>query len=111
MAQQLRFICGDCGRDVTSWSDGNPYYFDDVGQKQYAHHPDHERLARCIGNDSEHICLDCGLMFLMDSRAPVTACTGCHSTQLFSQCLLEGQRCPFCKTGTFHVDPDFFVIS
>ncbi len=55
MAQGLRYVCGGCGHVIEAWSDGNPYFIDETGAKQYAHHPDHERLAWCIGNDSPHI--------------------------------------------------------
>jgi len=48
MAEAVRYVCGKCGHAIEAWSDGNPYYIDDAGTKQYAYHPDHERLARCI---------------------------------------------------------------
>ncbi len=44
MAEGTRFICRTCRYSVESWSDGNPYLLDERGQKQYAYHPDHERL-------------------------------------------------------------------
>jgi predicted RNA-binding Zn-ribbon protein involved in translation (DUF1610 family) len=111
MAQALRFVCGGCRRAVEAWSDGNPYYLDAAGVKQYAYHPDHERLALCIGNDSPHLCLACGDKFLLDSRAPVAACPGCGSAEIAAAYELGGQRCPFCKAGTFAEDPTFHCIS
>jgi|GEM_PF-6245920 len=57
MAQARRFVCGSCSRAIEAWSDGNSYYIDEDSRKQYAYHPDHGRLARCIGNDSTHLCL------------------------------------------------------
>ena len=51
MAQRTTWLCTTCGHSIAAWSDGNPYYIDEAGEKQYAYHPDHERLARCIGND------------------------------------------------------------
>ncbi len=51
-------------------ADGNPYYIDEAGGKQYAYHPDHERLALCIGNDIPHLCLSCGKKFRLDSAPP-----------------------------------------
>src|SRR5687768_13894409 len=77
MAEALRFVCGNCGRAIEAWSDGNPYYLDEEGRKKYAYHPDHERLALCIGNDSPHLCLACGWQFKVDSRAPRADCPRC----------------------------------
>ncbi|MCY2964648.1 MAG: hypothetical protein NT069_13605 [Planctomycetota bacterium] len=111
MAQQLQFTCDGCGRELTSWSDGNPYYMDDSGQKQYAYHPDHEGLARCIGNDAEHLCLNCGLEFKVDSRFPAAACPDCQSTDQVDTYELDGRPCPFCKRGIFRLDPGAMAIS
>ena len=111
MAQALRFVCDGCDRAVESWSDGNPYFFDSAGKKQYAHHPDHERLALCVGNDSPHICLACGIEFMVDSRAPLQACPDCKSGDMSDAFQLDGRPCPYCKAGSFAVDPDFFCIS
>ena len=47
MAQQTTWLCTTCGHSIGAWSDGNPYYIDEAGEKQYAYHPDHERLALC----------------------------------------------------------------
>ncbi len=40
MAEGFRFVCDSCDRTIEAWSDGNPYYFDDDGKKQYAYHPE-----------------------------------------------------------------------
>ncbi len=111
MAEARRFVCGGCGHAVEAWSDGNPYYFDDAGAKRYAYHPDHDGLARCIGNDSPALCLGCGAECLVDSQAPTTACPTCNASELVSTFELDGKTCPFCKTGKFSVDPEFFCIS
>ena len=111
MAQALRFVCSGCHRAIEAWSDGNPYYIDEAGAKQYAYHPDHERLARCIGNDSPHHCLGCGAEFKVDSRAPVTACPSCGSSEIVRSFCLSGCRCPYCKTGVFAIDTSFHCIS
>ena len=111
MAQAQRFVCDGCGHAVKAWSDGNPYYLDESGAKQYAYHPDHERLARCIGNDSPHLCLACGAECMVDSRAPVTACPGCGAGDLAGTYQLGGRPCPYCKAGAFAVDPAFRCIS
>ncbi|MFO0848454.1 MAG: hypothetical protein U0871_07855 [Gemmataceae bacterium] len=111
MAQARRFVCDKCGHAVVAWSDGNPYYLDEAGAKQYAYHPHHERLARCIGNDSPHHCLGCGAGFKVDSRAPVGACPVCGASEIVASYHLGGCRCPHCKAGTFAADPTFFCIS
>ena len=111
MAEERLFVCGGCGHDIGAWSDGNPYYIDEAGAKQYAYHPDHERLVRCIGNDSPHICLSCGHEFMLDSRAPVSECPKCGASELADTYQLGGQRCPYCKDGVFTVDPNFHAVS
>lgn len=40
MAEGIRYICDNCSRAIEAWSDGNPYYIDDSGNKKYAYHPD-----------------------------------------------------------------------
>ncbi len=111
MAEAVRFVCGSCRRAVTAWSDGNPYYFDAAGTKHYAYHPDHEALARCVGNDSPHLCLACGEEFLLDSERPAAACPACGAAGAAETYELGGQPGPFCKRGTFGQDEDFFCVS
>ena len=111
MAEGLRFVCTECHKAIEAWSDGNPYYLDEAGAKHYAYHPDHEAMARCIGNDSPPLCLGCGKELTIDSRAPLEACPGCGSRRLVDTFRLAGRRCPFCKTGKFSVDRDFRCIS
>ena len=111
MAEAVRFVCDRCQHSIEAWSDGNPYYIDEVGQKQHAYHPDHERLAKCIGNDEPHLCLTWGLEFNVDSRAPIVNCPKCGSVDISGTYQLEGRPCPYCKGGVFVSDPDFFCIS
>jgi DNA-directed RNA polymerase subunit RPC12/RpoP len=111
MAEGLSFTCDECGHSIDAWSDGNPYYIDKTGVKQYAYHPDHERLARCIGNDSPHLCLKCGHEFMIDSRAPITACPNCDASDIADTYHLAGHQCPYCKVGVFTIDPSFHAIS
>jgi DNA-directed RNA polymerase subunit RPC12/RpoP len=111
MAQALRFVCSKCNHAIEAWSDGNPYYIDEAGAKQYAYHPNHEQLARCIGNDSPHHCLGCGAEFMVDSRAPIAACPSCGVSDVVNSYRLSGCRCPYCKQGTFTEDPDFDCVS
>lgn len=111
MAMAKRFVCGGCERTIEAWSDGNPYYIDDAGEKQYAYHPDHENLAKCIGNDSPHLCLGCGADVMVDSRAPIKACPKCYDGEIASTFDLEGRRCPYCKDGVFAADPGFVCVS
>jgi predicted RNA-binding Zn-ribbon protein involved in translation (DUF1610 family) len=111
MAQALRFVCTHCQHEIKAWSDGNPYYIDENNTKQYAYHPDHERLALCIGNDSPHLCSSCGQIFMIDSRARITACPECNASQFVDIYNLDGHSCPYCKIGKFLTDPNFFCIS
>ena len=111
MAQGIRYVCDTCGASVEAWSDGNPYYIDEQGRKRYAYHPDHERLDRCIGNDSPHLCLTCGKKFMVDSREPTSTCAKCGSVDIAATYELDGRRCPKCRTGKFAVDPDYGCIS
>lgn len=111
MAEGIRFVCGYCGHAIESWSDGNPYYLDEEGNKQYAYHPDHKRLDKCIGNDVLHICLSCGQEFMVDSLMPVSTCPKCHAIDIVDTYQLDGRLCPFCKAGTFVADPEFHAIS
>jgi hypothetical protein len=39
MAECIRFVCSGCRHSVDAWSDGNPFYIDESGNKQYAYHP------------------------------------------------------------------------
>lgn len=111
MAQCLRYVCDNCGNDVEAWDEGNPYYIDASGKKQYAYHPDHGLLEKCIGNDSPHLCLECGEEFMVDSRAPIAKCPRCGSEDIANCYRLAGRRCPKCKAGAFRQDPDFHCIS
>lgn len=111
MAECNRFVCSHCAQTIESWSDGNPYYRDASGAKHYAYHPDHEALARCIGNDTPHLCLQCGHRFQVDSRAPLSTCPACAAATITPTAALEGSPCPFCKAGTFQLDRDFWCMS
>ncbi len=111
MAECIRYVCNQCSHTIESWSDGNPYFINAGGAKQYAYHPDHEGLARCIGNDSPHLCLACGHAFMVDSRAPISQCPVCAATAIKSTFELKGIPCPLCKVGAFQLDHDFWRIS
>ncbi len=111
MAAGIRFICDHCNHTIESWDDGNPYYFDEHGKKQYAYHPNHDLLDMCIGNDSPTLCLSCGKEFMIDSRSPVTVCPKCSDQHIADTFELGGKRCPYCKKGTFNQDPDYFAVS
>lgn len=110
MAQAIRNICENCKRAIVSWSDGNPYYFDESGEKKYAYHPNPASYS-CIGNDMPHLCLECGEEFNVDSRSPIMACPKCWSAETADTYDLEGQTCPYCKEGVFAIDPDYRLIS
>lgn len=111
MAECRRLVCGHCTRAFEAWSDGNPYYLDAAGRKHYAYHPDHERLARCIGNDDPHVCLGCGARTRVDSRKPRTRCRKCKGGPLVAIWELAGHPCPYCREGSFERDPSFDAIS
>lgn len=105
MAEGRRLVCNHCGRSVEAWSDGNPYYRDERGRKRYAYHPDHENLARCVGNDEPHLCLACGAETKVDSLKPRTRCRKCKADRLVPCWELAGHPCPTCRTGIFVEDP------
>lgn len=111
MAESRRFMCDGCGNSVEAWSDGNPYYVDEDGEKQYAYHAAHEALARCIGNDEEMYCLGCGREFRSDSNSRAVGCPGCSSPEIVSAFELSGCRCARCSSGVFRLDPDWQSIS
>ncbi len=111
MAEGIRYVCGNCRHAVEAWSDGNPYYIDEDGAKQYAYHPDHDRLDRCIGNDVPNLCLACGHEFVVDTLAPVETCPSCGAGDIAETFDLDGRRCPSCKAGRFKCDPGWHAIS
>ena len=111
MAEAIRFVCEQCQHSLTAWSDGNPFYLDAAGAKHYAYHPNHEGLAKCIGNDSPFLCLACGAEFTVDSRHPSSACPNCQAVETSDLYQLEGKMCPFCKNGVFQADSNFHCIS
>jgi predicted RNA-binding Zn-ribbon protein involved in translation (DUF1610 family) len=109
MAEGIKFTCQNCARSIEAWSDGNPYYLDENGDKQYAYHPD-ERLALCVGNDDPHLCLSCAHEWNVDSRAPSKHCPKCGEAASVDTFELGGQTCPYCKSGKFGA-PEPFGIS
>jgi len=111
MAEGIRYVCKKCRQAIEAWSDGNPYFIDEEGAKQYAYHPDHERLSRCIGNDTPHLCLSCAHEFLVDSRSPMDSCPACAASSIVSTFELGGRRCPYCQAGVFLRDQTFDAIS
>jgi DNA-directed RNA polymerase subunit RPC12/RpoP len=111
MAQCIQYLCSKCGYSIEAWSDGNPYYLDNAGQKQYAYHPDHESLDKCIGNDSPFLCLACGKQFLVDSNNPTDCCPECGSKDISDTFILKGKSCPICKQGKLNKDSNYSAIS
>jgi DNA-directed RNA polymerase subunit RPC12/RpoP len=110
MARGMRFVCENCSTTIEAWDDGNPYYFDADGKKEYAYHPE-PKLQLCVGNDAPHLCLECGTHVMVDSQAPDTHCVQCGSGNIVDLFRLEGHRCPACKLGVFTLDPHFVAIS
>lgn len=110
MAAGFTFVCSHCSHSIEAWDEGNPYYFDEVGAKHYAYHPDPQRDL-CIGSDAPYLCLDCGHEFLVDSRQPEEKCPKCHSESSIAAFMLAGTKCPFCRQGIFDFDPENICIS
>ena len=110
MAEGIRFICNQCSKSIEAWDDGNPYFFDENGDKQYAYHPSSE-LDRCVGNDSPYLCLNCSEKFMVDSQEPISACPKCASEDICSTFSLSKKKCPFCKVGILERDTSYYAIS
>lgn len=111
MAECIRFVCPQCSYAIESWSDGNPYYFGKDGKKAFAYHPNHDDLARCVGNDVPYVCLKCATTFLVDSNSPQRQCPKCKETSTIDTCDLDGELCPSCHRGKLSIDTDFHCIS
>ena len=110
MAERRTFRCDACRYAVEAWSDGNPYYVEN-GRKQYAHHPHHDALARCIGNDMPSICLACAASFTVDSNAPISTCPRCAESAIVALWRLEHRPCPKCHRGHLLNDSQSGAIS
>lgn len=111
MAECIRFVCSGCGLSIEAWSDGNPFYLDETGNKKYAYHPNHEELAKCIANDVPHFCMECGVESKIDSRIDSKGCPECCSEKVVETFCLGGVKCPKCKGGQFARDEKFHCIS
>ena len=111
MAEGIRFVCSSCGNAIQAWSDGNPFYIDEAGNKKYAYHPNHDELAKCIANDSPHLCLQCGNTVKIDSRLESKVCPDCNSENVVGTFGLEGVKCPQCDDGHFMRDNEFYCLS
>jgi DNA-directed RNA polymerase subunit RPC12/RpoP len=111
MAECIQFACSSCGKSIEAWSDGNPFYINETGNKQYAYHPNHDELEKCIANDVPHLCLNCGNEVKIDSRKEPKNCPECSSTNVVRTFRLEGVKCPNCDNGNFTRDTDFHRIS
>lgn len=111
MAECIRFICSSCGHSIDAWSDGNPFYIDETGNKVYAYHPNHEELRKCIANDVPHFCLQCGTESNIDSRLDDKVCSQCGAENLVDTFHLVGVKCPKCENGHFEKDNDLHCIS
>jgi hypothetical protein len=105
------FNCINFAQSISSKDDGNPCYFDELGVKRYAYHPDHENLSRCVDIDSPHLCLGCGACFLMDSKVKRNRCPECKSPKVKSQFTLEECVCPYSKKRIFLISFGWVVIS
>ena len=111
MAECIRFTCDSCDFSIEAWSDGNPFYVNEIGKKVYAYHPDHDELKKCIANDVPHLCLACGKQVKIDSRLETKACNNCRSSNVAETYRLEGVECPKCKKGHFRKQEGIVAIS
>jgi predicted RNA-binding Zn-ribbon protein involved in translation (DUF1610 family) len=111
VAECIRFVCCGCGKAIEAWSEGDPFYIDEAGNKKYAYHPNHDELIKCIANDVPHLCLDCGSEVKIDSRLEAKNCPECGSTTVVDTFCLEDVKCPKCDDGKFILDSDFYCIS
>ena len=98
MAQGVHISCTACDFSTDAWSDGNPYYLDEQGNKHYAYHPDPE-ADRCTEVDVPHICMKCAHQFKVDSAAPTRRCPKCTFGQISRVWRLPGKTCPCCQSG------------
>lgn len=98
MAEGVMLKCDHCEFNAEAWSDGNPYYLDASGEKQYAYHPN-PHLALCTEVDTPHICMRCAHEFNVDSATPIRRCPQCNFGRIYRMWILLGKRCPQCKSG------------
>ena len=111
MALCKLFVCSNCKREIQSWSDGNPYFLNANEEKEYAYHPDHVKLSKCIGNDTPQICLSCTTEFMSDSESPTIHCPQCQSKEIADMFQLENRICPYCNEGQFALDQNGTIVS
>ena len=118
MGQRFRFVCNSCDCAIEAWEGGHPYYVESVvtktgAVKQRKRHVNHPRskVRMCVGSDSLHVCLSCGNRFVVDSEAPITVCPQCRSSEIVDAIGVEQKSCPYCRRGTFEMDPSFHIIS
>ena len=110
MAMFNFFVCDFCNHEIEVWDEGDPYYFDRYGKKQYAPHP-HPMFEMIKGFDSLYLCLECGEEVTVDSEEPTSVCSACHAETLVQASQLCGKPCPACKRGHFRLDPSRYAIS
>ena len=102
MAEGVTLKCTHCEFTTTAWSDGNPYYLNERGEKQYAYHPSDE-VALCKEVDVPHICMSCANEFNVDSAAPIRRCPECNFGRISSLWRMQGKACPKCHEGAMAV--------
>lgn len=110
MAAGKVLTCSACDRQVEAWDEGDPYFLDAQGEKQYAYHPDPQR-ALCTGLDVPSLCLHCGAETTIDAADVPAPCPQCGQREVVDLWELDGRTCPWCKTGTFAADLGPFMVS
>ena len=108
MASGMHLKCKKCDFTIEVWSDGNPYFIDDSGQKKYAYHPQSE-ADLCTEVDVPHICQKCAHQFNVDSAATISHCPKCDYDKIIETWYLLGESCPACKEAK--IVADGFMIS
>jgi hypothetical protein len=121
MAMQTVFTCEQCGYEVEAWDEGNPYIQGPDGKRHHFYHPSDSAagavaeilgrkptaaevtrmLRNHSGNEPEHICLDCGVIGMMNEQEAKAPCSSCGGTRVTEAYHLAGKPCPSCKAGKF----------
>ncbi|MDP7029370.1 MAG: hypothetical protein QF733_04025 [Phycisphaerales bacterium] len=127
MAMGWSVQCDSCDVCFEAWDDGNPWVWsyedmkpDASGQllpkKRYVYHPSPESYE-AVGNDFEHLCLDCGkadhydvFKFKGEGRER-PQCVACGGGNVYDVCHLGGKKCPGCDGGTLRDDFSCTMIS
>ncbi len=118
MASSQLFTCNQCGFNVESWSDGNPYVIGANGKRLFYYHPGGSERLRQIaldlygfeptpdditkmcsergGNAPDYICTHCGKVRRLDKNRDKFFCRSCKGSELIETWTLAGKKCMKC---------------